>query len=313
MKSMVKNKMNYIKENQQIELKDGILTFDKVELNCQLNKKSIIVRNCFTLTGIKPDLSILNSLISEPNAKEHFGYISTAIVEDCGEDCKIVNKGDVLIIPAIYTKFKILSEEDCIKYSKVLMKRVPSNFDRVQMLFYPFYCVALELLGILSSKFKNTVFRLNSVVYKILLLLVAQADLKIVIYGYEEVKQLLLDNDIGLEEIIIVKSEYAFIEAMKKMECIGFCFIQSEKALEEIQVNLGCDCDIYKHDMEELNYLKEPWKSFYIQEEAIRAFGQQKLDFSSLIAQHTHAEYIDQTLYHIKNGTYKDKLIVYDW
>ena len=298
------------KENQKLIINKGHYEFITDELSVKLEPKTFLIKNYFTLTATVEELNICNLLKERStDLQDHYGYTSVGVIEAVGNSCSL-NKGDVVLSSAVYSKYHILTEHASINASKVLYRSSYEDYDKVDLLFLPFICIALYLLDIIESGVKERIlFRGDSVVFRILACLLIEQNIDFVVFSQNPHKDAypgFLYNDVK-----IVKEEEIFFDEMKGTTAVGFILSSDNlPGLKTIEESFG---GYILFTNENINFDKPPWMIPHLQNEATRILLDRRFNFEELIAHHVHAEYINQTISYLERGFYYGKMLVYDW
>ncbi|HEY9062626.1 MAG TPA: hypothetical protein VIO64_19325 [Pseudobacteroides sp.] len=302
----------YSRENIKILVENGSPRMDIQIFNEKVPEDGALIRILFSLTGTRNDLSCLKDLASFSNIPGHFGYTSVGVVEEVGSCCSFAEKGKTVLLPAQYSKYISIKASDYQEMRAVLFKAVPNDVDKVDVLFLPALCTALKLYSNLDDPEKGSIIFLGcNIIGTVFLKLLGCEGIHPSIYiDHADMKaELLLENG---GEAVIENGEQMPKEMAKKVKDV-FVFSASPW-IDDIRENSSLDhanfIDVPQEDIKQERY---PWVSYDVQQAALDLISNGGLYFRDLIAQHIHAETVQETYKSIKENTYKGRVLVYDW
>ncbi|MEK4473949.1 hypothetical protein NSQ91_12095 [Paenibacillus sp. FSL R7-0048] len=257
----------------------------------------LFITNRFTLTGTVKDPSCLQLFHGACHLPGHYPYSSVGVVTKAGLGAEH-RVGQALVFSPHYTK------DVCVPLHSGVDGQIfiSNDLDPVTAAFVPMFCVALNVCEELADEGIKTVELWGmGLLGKLLLRLLEQdEDLSFSVEKKEAKDEIWAGLNSGVwdcEERAIVALDSDLLSQ-----------VQRHSALK----NDPPDQHIQFIDLTRPGILKESITHDRIQEIS-RRIGKQELEVTSLIAQHIHAEHMEQFIRQAAEGFFEGKTVVYDW
>ncbi len=281
-----------------------------VEIYRKNSGQSTVIRNYFTLTGVREDESRLRRLAGQSGFPGHFGYTSVGKVEESGAVLRSLERGSMVILAAQFSKYVDLPDSDVPLLRKVFLAPIPANIDPVNSLFLPMICMALKLHHDTEDALRNCTAFLGcglagAVFLKLLNLngvhpdvYLEQGDINVETLSRNGAGRVVRAGsgirwETELHERVFVFSESANLTAVRR----------------EYGDNPARITEVFRTDGG-----SDPWHSHDLTAEALDLIASGIFNCTDLIAGHIHAESAGE-LYerHAADRFDSNKFFVYDW
>lgn len=276
------------------------------ETKYDLDENSILVQIRHTLIDTREGMGCFSALNRVNENSFYYGYISIGEIIDIGKNVRYCRKGMNVLIPAVYQKYVVISEQEKQRLNQIIFYVLPDNLgaDLVQALFYPLLSVANAIIEHLKEDGTARIilagcYALGGILIKLCMLNDISCE---VLLGTKDVSKLFVEGNGG--EITTLSGLSESREKVIIMETLaGLEYSQQLDNKRYINVN--------KLIAEE--YATCAWMDCYIQSSNDEILRNYDIDVSDMIGQHVHAEAAKETYSDICDGRYQGKLLVYDW
>jgi threonine dehydrogenase-like Zn-dependent dehydrogenase len=275
-----------------------------------------VIRNRFSLTGTLGEKSLLGLLPDSLGLPLHPGYASVGVVEEVASTHSRLEAGDVVVMPACYSTYVALPPTRVSDSQGFFLQRISANTDMVDATFatlaglslylarqtprttkMPVVLLGCGLLGAVLSR----VLRLENVRAFVC---ADQADLQselILASGAEAV----LSCEQPFPRELLETAQAVFILSSSDWCSRIVSTLSSVRERPFVVTAVSND-----HQGAGKRY---PWLGYDVLGEALALLRDGELVVRDLVAQHVHAEAVEQVYRAIQQNRYRGRALVYDW
>lgn len=278
----------------------------------ELDTFDLVIRNHFTLTGTERDDSNLSFFHGSFVPPEHYSYSSVGYIEEAGSGMKH-RLGSRVVYRPQFSKYVHLSLEENRLKDLIFLS---DDIDLVDATFIPILCVALSAYYDIKDHEVETVNLWGyGLLGNILLRLLSRDEEYRVNVFMDEVESFVRNNELSDQKYMGQVHFRGLSEMLNKLdENQALVLLDStllpERTYEKMKMNPLCMfMDLSRFAA---NDVRTCLKHDNIQE-VYQLLRQQEIHLKDLIAQHVHAEHVEDIISQTKRGFFKGKTIVYDW
>ncbi len=300
-------------EAVRILCKDGLPYSEVYTFQEQTPDHGIIVRNLFSLTGTRHEETLLASLPQALDLPLHPGYVSVGRVEHVGKYCQHFSEGDEILLSAQYGTYVAYDHVQPSSTSVELLRKITCTSDPLHNLFIPLVSLAIYLVEqIQDSQREGIIFvgcgLLGAVLLQVLPLKLGEVNISVYRDGTDLKEEWLRGH--GVDKVITIPHALPTQNAKESIVYIFTSSLWGNEALSSSILN-GAVCISALYQMEDRMHF--PWLDYDIVGEAVNILQTESINLLDIIAQHVHADSVQQTYRDIMSSRHHGKAIVYDW